>query len=270
MDLSFDTDDLAVLSDLGLSHSQSKVYLALLKLGTDSKAVSVFRLSRIARQDVYRILTELQRAGIVEKIISRPVRFRAVEPKKAVSILLERKTNALTDLNKKAKSFIERASAANTKLGSSYDKDKILLISEKRALINKCQEEIGKAAKNVDFMAPSNEFPRWVNALSDAFALAASKGARGRWLIDKPSEQELWRIQRLLSDNPSFTVKYAKRVPQVKFGIFDGKSTIFAIFRDRDFAESPALWSNSTTVVELVKSYFESYWENGIELRSKA
>ena len=105
MDLSFEVDDFTLLSDLGLSRIQAKIYLALLKLGIDSKAVSIFKYSGVARQDVYRVLCELQQIGIVEKIISKPVRFRAIEPKKAVALLLKKRRTLSLILTRKRKSL---------------------------------------------------------------------------------------------------------------------------------------------------------------------
>jgi len=46
--------------EFGLTRSQAKVYLTLVRLGEDSKALTIFRFSNVARQDVYRILTELE------------------------------------------------------------------------------------------------------------------------------------------------------------------------------------------------------------------
>ncbi len=266
MDLSFEVDDFTLLSDLGLSRIQAKIYLALLKLGIDSKAVSIFKYSGVARQDVYRVLCELQQIGIVEKIISKPVRFRAIEPKKAVALLLEKKKNTFTDLNKKAEIFVQRATVIHAKKYFSHEKDSLLLISEKHALIKKCQEEIEKVTKSVEIISPSKEFTKWVTTLNEAFGLAKSRGVQIRWLIDKPLDQELKTIQYLVSENPAFNIKYTEKNLQVKFGIYDGKTSICSIFKEGDFAETPVLWSNSTMIIELAKSYFESHWNKAIQL----
>jgi len=47
-------------------------------------AASLFEVSGVARQDVYRVLLELQKLGIVEKIIATPNRFRALPPMAAL------------------------------------------------------------------------------------------------------------------------------------------------------------------------------------------
>lgn len=52
--------EVQTLMEFGLTRSQAKVYLTLVRLGEDSKALTIFRFSNVARQDVYRILTELE------------------------------------------------------------------------------------------------------------------------------------------------------------------------------------------------------------------
>ncbi len=53
-----------VLTDLGLSPLQAKVYSALIQL-QDPTATAASRLSKVARQEVYRITEELEATGLV-------------------------------------------------------------------------------------------------------------------------------------------------------------------------------------------------------------
>jgi sugar-specific transcriptional regulator TrmB len=86
------------LREIGLTLSQARVYLALVKLGTHStvKTVSVF--SKVARQDVYRTLTELRELSLVEMVIGNPALFRAIPLQEAVAILMERKNQRTREL----------------------------------------------------------------------------------------------------------------------------------------------------------------------------
>jgi sugar-specific transcriptional regulator TrmB len=79
------------LRELGISLLQARVYLALLKLGTYSnvKCISVF--SKVARQDIYRTMTELRELGLVEMVIGSPALFKAIPLQETVAILMEKK-----------------------------------------------------------------------------------------------------------------------------------------------------------------------------------
>ena len=266
MELTLEEEELKILSDLGLSHNQARIYLTLLKLGVDSKAVSIFKFSGVARQDVYRILCELQKIGIVQKIITKPAKFHAVQPKIAVSILLERKTSALAALNSEAEIFAKWTSKKTFKDSEDLEKDAFMLISQKSGIIEKCREEIERSCLSVDSIAPSKEFLPWIEACYDAFYAAAEKGARIRWVIEKPRKNsDLRNIQKALTDLPAIHLRYCRISPVVKFGIYDDKKAILAIFDDGKFAKAPALWTNSRTTIELAKYYFESYWKKGVD-----
>ena len=81
-------DDAQTLLHLGLTASQAKVYLALLRLATDNKGTTIAKFADVPRQDVYRLLAELQQIGIVQKTLARPATFRCVPPEETVYQLI--------------------------------------------------------------------------------------------------------------------------------------------------------------------------------------
>ncbi len=68
-----------VLEKLGLSAYQAKALISLLKCG-EAKASEVSELSGVPRAKVYEVLDQLADLGLVDKIPTRPVRFRARNP----------------------------------------------------------------------------------------------------------------------------------------------------------------------------------------------
>jgi sugar-specific transcriptional regulator TrmB len=76
-----------VLAKLGLTHNQAKVYVALLSL-KNATARSAQKLSNVARQDVYQVLSELGEKGLIEKILAKPEKFRPIPVNEAISILV--------------------------------------------------------------------------------------------------------------------------------------------------------------------------------------
>ena len=59
--------DVENLVAIGLTITQAKVYLTLAHLGT-AKAKAIWKDSEVARQDIYRVLSELEQKTLVEKI----------------------------------------------------------------------------------------------------------------------------------------------------------------------------------------------------------
>ena len=252
-----DNKDLEVLSDLGLTNNQIKVYLALLKLGVASKAVNVFKLSDVARQDVYRILLELEQLGIVEKIIAKPVRFRAVEPKKAVSIMIEKQTSKFHDLSKRAEVFANKASEKYIRPYPYHEKDQLVLITKKQAIIRKIQEAIEKTQTSMDSITPSREQLPWVTALAESIKIAKNKGIKIREITEKPNSIK----QQLKATTFDQKTQLSEILPPNAIWIFDKKEVILVLFEEGNFAEAPALWTNIPAVMVLAESYFETYWK---------
>jgi sugar-specific transcriptional regulator TrmB len=80
-----------MLRDLGLTDSESKVYEALLRLGTATRG-SIVDTSGIAGSKVYEVLEKLHEKGLVTIYIENKVKhFRASSPKQLLSYLEERK-----------------------------------------------------------------------------------------------------------------------------------------------------------------------------------
>jgi sugar-specific transcriptional regulator TrmB len=69
---------------------QAKVYIALAKLGTLTGRVTA-KEAKVASQDVYRVLAELEEKNLVEKIIVTPNKYRPVPVQDVLSILLKQK-----------------------------------------------------------------------------------------------------------------------------------------------------------------------------------
>src|SRR5271157_595410 len=82
------------LADFGLTPLQEKIFVTL----TGSKGLSTTEISKVTtvhRSDVYRALRKLVEMGLVEVIVGNPSRYFAIEPTKAVRLLLDEKREEL-------------------------------------------------------------------------------------------------------------------------------------------------------------------------------
>jgi sugar-specific transcriptional regulator TrmB len=89
-------ESIGALVGLGLTLVQSKVFLAL--VNSDCPTIhEISMLSNVPRQDIYRIVSELQELSLVGKIVAKPIRFQALPIEEACAILLKRKEKTLPD-----------------------------------------------------------------------------------------------------------------------------------------------------------------------------
>jgi len=90
-----------ILVQLGFTNSQATVYLTLLKLHiADGKTIS--KVSKKARQEVYRILAELEEKSLIERIITSPIEFEPVPIRDCLSSLIEQRRKEIFEIEKKA------------------------------------------------------------------------------------------------------------------------------------------------------------------------
>ena len=71
----------------------------------DSKNLSQY--AQVPRPDIYRIIEDLMKLGLVNKIISRPITFRAIRFKKGISILLGRRKKETKKLEKNGNTIMK-------------------------------------------------------------------------------------------------------------------------------------------------------------------
>jgi sugar-specific transcriptional regulator TrmB len=249
------------LREIGLTLSQARVYLALVKLGTHStvKTVSVF--SKVARQDVYRTLTELRELSLVEMVIGNPALFRAIPLQEAVAILMERKNQRTRELLAEA-SELFKLFAVNEVSRLYQENHQFVLIPKKEALICRIKKVIEGAQESILIISPWRELTQWLFNLHESWEQALKRGVKVQWITEKKEDQRLvTEITRALIKDPNFTLRTESTSSMLRFGIYDGKEVFITVSSTPTATESPALWTNNPAITFIVKDYFETKWQ---------
>src|SRR5665648_908844 len=93
------------LRQLGLTFLQAKVYAHLLRFEkAEAKTISIE--SNIARADIYRVMSNLESLGLVEKIISTPLMYQAAPIEEGCRLLLQSKQQEYLSLKKTAADLV--------------------------------------------------------------------------------------------------------------------------------------------------------------------
>ena len=259
------------LTKLGLTGSQARVYLVLAKLGK-ANARTLWKASKVSRQDIYRILTELREIGLIEKTIGVPIAFNAVPLEDGVSILILRKTKEVLNLQKSANKLIQKFKENNIKTTLDEEVSQYLLIPEREALVLRLKKAIGTTQNSVDVISSQKAFVKVLFALAEEFREALRRGVKIRWIINKPKDTDSWgnfSLLQVLMKNPSFKLRTIPKRPQVRLGIYDQKEVFMANFPNRGGLESPALRATNTSFSEIVESFFETMWNTAVEYKLK-
>jgi sugar-specific transcriptional regulator TrmB len=249
------------LRELGLTLLQARVYLALLKIGTNSnvKAISVF--SKVARQDVYQKINELRELGLVEMIIANPALFRAIPLQETATILMERKNQRTHVLMEEVTELFSHF-AKNKVIGLNQENNQFILVPKKDVLVRRIKKAVENAHESILIMTPWRESTQWLFTLHDSWENALNKGVKIRWLTEKQKTRYLLNeTTRNLIQNPNFTLRTNLASPKARFGIYDNKEVVITVLNTTNATDSPALWTNNAAVTFIMKDYFETKWE---------
>jgi sugar-specific transcriptional regulator TrmB len=256
----FRDEDVKALTALGLTALQAKVYLALTKLG-QVKIKTISKTTQVARQDLYRVMTELQKRCLAEKALATPLTFRAVPIHEAVPILLQQMHMEKTEAQNKALQLVERHKDKIKKPNTQEDETKFLLIPEKQALSRRLNGSIEDAQKTIDIVCPRKTCLQALFDLSPRLRKALERGVKIRWIIEKPFDtDEAPTILASLSENSLFKLKSINHNNVKTFSIYDKKRIIVAANPEPNYVQSPALWTNASPLVEMAQHYFDVLW----------
>lgn len=263
-------DSAKMLSDFGLTPYEAKVYLAVVRLGPTS-ASNISKMSGVRREEVYRTLPRLEKAGLVDRVLGRPVRVRAIPVEDALSVLIERKKEeldkAVSELSAKKERFLRifKPDIQTTDLrenGSHF-----VLISEREAITRRTAVLAGSAKKSID-LADSSEYAiRFILNYADALKKAGNRGVTFRILTNCPNDENAVpeALERSITRD-SFILRYIDEIPS-RYVIFDGRESMITTSPDEGLAENNTLWTDDASLVGLMQRGFEDQFRSATDWR---
>lgn len=253
-----------ILQNLGLTNMQTRVYLSLLNLKTGTVS-EIAKISKIARQDVYKILPDLEEIGLLERIIGNPTEYGAISITNGIGILIAKKTQKNSQIFQEAIQFANFFQNRNSKrLREKSDKeDKFILIPKRIALINKLKKSFKKVKKSVDAIIPGKDWSRVFFEFSDDWELLTYRGVEIRIITNKLQiSSKLLKEKKFFKNYKNFQIKYLKDNTNIRAGLHDEERLFIATNPNKDALDSPALFTNNSTIIELFETYFNLSWKN--------
>jgi sugar-specific transcriptional regulator TrmB len=258
-------DDIRTLADLGLSPRQASVFLVLERLKS-SNARTIATSSRQPRQDVYKVLDELMQLGLIEKELSAPAKFTAIPIHDACSLLLRRKVKNAAYLRREAK-VLER-NFQEIDVESVHNEDrKVLLVSEGEMIVFRMKKSIETARKSIDAIAPQKFLGQGFFFLTEALEKALQRGVKIHFItynLDEIDSQ--FSVPPILAKNSSFKIRAILNHTRSRFCVYDNKEVTVMLSSNMDFTKSSLLWSNCASLVDGYQDYFETLWNDSIDL----
>lgn len=261
-----------ILTQLGLSISQVRVYLTLLKL-KKATGRTVSKHSKIARQEVYRILGELEEKSLVERIIAAPTEFKAVPMENGLSFLIEQRRNEISKTQKEANRMLLRLRLLpkfkeNESEILQEEEFEFILIPENKALLLRLKRALEAAQRSIDVICPKDTFLQVLFNLSDKFQKALERGVKIQCLLNDLLDANSWPATvQVIAKNSLFKIRIMSESPKEKFWIYDKKEVLVATCPKCGYIQSPALWTNATPFIELAQNYFNVLWNKATKVK---
>ncbi len=250
------------MNALGLTLLEAKVYLALVEAGQAS-AKTISKLSKVYQPDIYRIAPKLEKAGLIEKIISNPTEYRAKPIDEAIAMLIQSKNQQITLLKNKTKKILEKYEEKNQKKISPEEKTDLILIPEGRRNIHKIGTAISQSQKSFISIGTHEIFRKAKYLDEQIWIEAIKRGVKFRFILDKPKNSILIpKFTGVCTRKDYFEVRYVNFEPPATVILIDGKEGFVRTERN---IESPVLWISNPCIIEMINQYLEAMWEKAKE-----
>ncbi len=256
-------DIVAELLEYGLTRNESRVVVFLAKTGP-SKASDVARAVQINRTETYRTIRNLQRRGLVEATLERPVRFQSVPFDRCLKVLIDERKAKLRILEQRGETLRRQFDAVRVE-PVTQEVERFQVVEGRLRIEQRLHTMYAQAKKSIMTVLSHSEVIRADTfGLFDMLGHAATSGSRVR-AITAINQANLEIIQKL---KESIEIRHldlkAKPIPRVS--IIDDNEALFEITTADETPRSEdevALWINSRAFIRNLQAYFEEMWNSG-------
>jgi sugar-specific transcriptional regulator TrmB len=256
-------ENIEAFTSLGLTLVQTKVFLALAKV-KNATIHEIANLSRVQRQDVYRIVSELEELGLVEKMLTAPVRFLAIGISEAVNVLLQQKKEEIGGLEQKSRSFLLRIEGNKPVDLQQNNEAQFYLVKGKTALLRNIMENVRRSTKIIDIATTQECFLQALDHLRALYAQKLGEGVKFRAITDKPVNKEAFflGVGDIRRDS-GLLLRYSSSPLKANVVIFDGSRAVAAMQTGAAWLKGPVIYTNNTAFLSMFRDYFSKAWNSG-------
>jgi len=250
------------LTDFGLTKTQAKIYITTTALGVAS-ASEIAQLSKIRREEVYRIIPELEKRGVIIRRLEVPRKFSAVPPETAIQMLTETKLNTMKEeIEKLKQKQTELTSKLKTiALPAKQEDCTIEAIAQKDTVNSRIANMIENADKQIEIIAPLQDL---LTTFADypQKTKTKPKPIKIRIITEKHEQQTFTQniLQLLKANQNNVEIKQIEKLPY-NLLITDDKE---AIWKGNHTANenTQTFYTDAPTQITILKTSFENLWQN--------
>ena len=258
----------AELTHFGLTKTQAKTYITLLALGVAS-ASEIAALSKIRREEIYRIIPEMEKHGIITRKLKTPRKFAATKPETAIQVLTKIKLKTMKEeidkLKQKQAELVSRLKT--TELPIERENCSVEVLSQRDNAFVKLRDMAKNAKNQIDIVTPlQNLTIIYVNHPRKRMEKVL-KSVKMR-ILTEDCELDAFTKKILqfseANDNP-IELRQLEKLP-FNLLIVDDKEAMWGETRPKN-EYSPIFWTDDPTQISILKASFESLWQKSSNIR---
>jgi sugar-specific transcriptional regulator TrmB len=254
------------LQDLGLTYTQARVYLAVLRRSPCPPSL-ISKLTGIARSEIYRETAHLEQAGLVEKGLGRPTIIKAIPVNIALQNLVKYKTKEYEEQIEKLDNSLNEFLRFNllqikSNQNPLQDEEAFSLFATKQAIIAKTKSMIEEAEAEICLRYLPRKICSFLSLCEEQFIDILRRKVNVRLLTTREVFNDglasMIKSMMAINKNP-LEVRYTSNIP---FGltIIDKKQVLVETAVEDFLSEKPMLWTNSHLSLKMLYQDFNNSW----------
>ena len=264
------------LINFGLTEKEAEVYIFIAKRGA-------LRTGQISKQlkknkgQVYRILSNLKKKGVVEATLEFPTRYSAVSLEKAINAFIKSRREEISIVEKTKKDLLrdwERISRTEVELTA----EKFTVIEGNQKIFRKMAEMVEKTQRNfsatstVEALVMAEQF----GVFDSVYMHPMRYKTKFRFLTEL-SKENLKAI-KLLKPKLKAGINIKDRNPELGLASFprmvlrDDEEVLFFISSKKDQppkSQEACIHTNCSSLIRAFTSVFEDLWQYSTDIESK-
>lgn len=256
------------LVEFELTVNQAKVYLCIIQAGTVSVG-KISKLTRLHRQDIYKILPKIEEKGLITKTIEKPFKFQAVPLETALyQLVLKEREKSNFRLHTLEDNYKE---LVNSLKNQPYEENEtgFNLLTTDDSIRNRARLSFSSLQKEVEIITNLDLLFSPLTRLHEFIGLVSDRKIKTYLLaVTRENTETLERTVRQLSPNPKlFRLKH---MPQPLFNLFlilDRREVWIATEQTTESGFPCILWTNDHNVVKVYEDNFENCWNNPLAMK---
>lgn len=236
------------LREFGLTEYESRVYVVLTMYGS-SIASFISEHTRIPSSKIYDILNSLKAKGLVEICSAKPKKFKAIDPKHALTNIVERREMLTNQLRIRATDILNKLKPVDEK-----DNSQIWSSAGKKIFLGKIAEIFRESKNYVVFV--TGDFPR--NPQLDREIVKATKrGVKITVLCVRHFTEESKLKAEWYAKN-NINIRILPLDVDSSFALNENNELVFKVNSKQ---ECDFIWTKNAPLVTILKLYFNHCWK---------